>query len=435
MQNREYLITFETKKGRKMHFYQVGGAVRDKILNRPNQDKDYVVLGGTEAEMQALGFKKVGKSFPVFLHPKTGEEYALARKEIKTGTKHQDFKFEFTPDITLEEDSLRRDFTCNALYFDEEKDEIIDFHNGIEDIGKRILRHISEHFSEDPLRVLRMCRLAAQLDFSVAPETMELCRRMVQNGELQHLSNQRIWREIEKALQSKSFSRFIVTARECGALQAIFPEIDKLWKVPERLDYHPEGNSGEHTLLSLQAAQSDDAFVNFGTLMHDVGKGETNPQKWPSHKGHDTLGDKVITIIARRMHLPTTYVKFARFCALNHMVSHKPLAKVKKQLIEIAIGLHNFPQKIYLDRFIGVMSADIHGRSYEISPEDEDNFIAIVDELRNLYDKVSSLHLQTIEEFRELLSRLKNKEISREEFQNQKTNLILREIKKYNSKK
>ena len=316
-----------------MRFYQVGGAVRDRVLKRRSQDRDFVVLGGSEAEMLALGFKKVGKSFPVFLHPKTGEEYALARKEIKIGKKHQDFKFEFTPDITLEEDSLRRDFTCNALYFDEEKNEILDFHNGIEDINKRILRHISAHFCEDPLRILRMCRFAAQLDFTVAPETMDLCRQMVKNGELKNLSNQRIWNEIEKALHCKHFDKFILTARECGALQEIFPEIEKLWSVPERLDYHPEGNSGQHTLLSIQAASSDDSFVNFGTFLHDVGKGETNPQKWPSHKGHDVLGDKLIEIMSKRMHFPTSYTKFACFCALNHMVSHNPLIKVKKQLM------------------------------------------------------------------------------------------------------
>lgn len=414
----------------RMRFYQVGGAVRDRILKRPSQDKDYVVLGGTEAEMQALGFKKVGKSFPVFLHSKTGEEYALARKEIKIGKKHQDFKFEFTPDITLEEDSLRRDFTCNALYFDEEKNEILDFHNGIEDINKRILRHISEHFCEDPLRILRMCRFAAQLDFFVAPETMELCREMVQNGELKNLSNQRIWNEIEKALHCKSFDKFITTARECGALKEILPEIDKLWNIPERLDYHPEGNSGQHTLLSIRAAATDDAFVNFGTLLHDVGKGETNPQKWPSHKGHDVLGDKIIMTIARRLHFPTSYTKFARFCALNHMVSHNPLSKVKKQLIQIAIGLHNFPQKIYLQRFIEVMSADIHGRDNEIPEADENNFEAIAAELYDLYDKVSSVRLSTIPEFRKLLESLKNKAISSNEFQNRKNNLLLKEIKK-----
>ena len=413
-----------------MRFYQVGGAVRDKVLKRQSQDKDYVVLGGTEAEMQALGFKKVGKSFPVFLHPQTGEEYALARKEIKTGKRHQDFKFEFTPDITLQEDSLRRDFTCNALYFDEEKDEIIDYHNGIEDINKRVLRHISAHFCEDPLRILRMCRFAAQLDFSVAPETMELCREMVKNGELKNLSNQRIWNEIEKALHSQSFDKFITTARECGALKAILPEIDKLWQVPERLDYHPEGNSGQHTLLSVRAAGTKDAFVNFGTLLHDVGKGETDPQKWPSHKGHDVLGDKIIVTIAQRLHFPTSYTKFARFCALNHMVSHNPLAKVKKQLMQIAIGLHNFPQKTYLQRFIEVMSADIHGRDNKISEEDENNFEAISGELRDLYDKVSSIRLSNLPEFRKLLESLKNKEINKDEFQNQKTNLMLREIKK-----
>ena len=176
-----------------MQIYQVGGAVRDKLLNRPCQDKDFVVIGATEAEMLEQGFKKVGKSFPVFLHPETGEEYALARKEIKTGRGHKDFKFVFTPDISLKEDSCRRDFTCNAIYEDTETGEIIDYHNGCEDIKNRILRHISKHFAEDPLRVLRMCRFAAELGFSVAPETMALCQKMVQKGAIRHLSRDRIW--------------------------------------------------------------------------------------------------------------------------------------------------------------------------------------------------------------------------------------------------
>ena len=412
-----------------MRFYQVGGAVRDKILQRPSQDKDYVVLGGTEEEMISLGFKKVGKSFPVFLHPKTGEEYALARKEIKTGKRHQDFKFVFTPDITLEEDSLRRDFTCNALYFDEETNQVIDYHNGLEDIKNHILRHISDHFCEDPLRVLRMCRFAAQLNFAVALETMELCRRMVQNGELKNLSPQRIWCEIEKALHCKHFDKFILTARECGALQEILPEVDKLWSVPERLDYHPEGNSGQHTLLALQAIASDDAFVNFGTLLHDVGKGVTNPQKWPSHKGHDVLGDKIIADISKRLHFPAAYTKFARFCALNHMVSHNPLSKVKKQLMQIAICLHNFPQKIYLERFIAVMSADIHGRDYEIPKADEQNFREIEKALRELYEKASQIHLNEIPEFHQLLNQLKTQKITPQDFQNQKTKLMLEKVK------
>lgn len=255
-----------------MHFYQVGGAVRDMLLHKSCQDRDFVVTGGTEKEMLALGFKKVGKSFPVFLHPETGEEYALARREVKSGLGHCDFKFEFTPDITLEEDSLRRDFTCNALYRNPDTGEILDFHQGRDDIKKRVLRHISEHFAEDPLRVLRMCRFAAQLEFAVAPETMALCRRMVEEGALAHLSRQRIWQEMEKALGCRGFYLFVRTARECGALSVLLPEIGELWNVPERRDYHPEGNSGEHTVLSLKAADTDDAMVNLAVLLHDVGK-------------------------------------------------------------------------------------------------------------------------------------------------------------------
>ena len=249
-----------------MRIYQVGGSIRDKLLNKTSQDRDFVVVGATEEEMLYEGYKKVGKSFPVFLHPKTQEEYALARKEIKTGPTHKDFKFEFTPDITLEEDSIRRDFTCNAIYQDVQTGEIIDYHNGIKDIENRVLRHVSEHFSEDPLRVLRMCRFAAQLGFDVAPETMKLCQDMVKNGDMKHLSKERIWQEFEKALSYPTCYKFVEKARECGALKELLPELEYLWEVPERKDYHPEGNSGEHTMLALKKAQSSRADFSLVSL-------------------------------------------------------------------------------------------------------------------------------------------------------------------------
>ena len=400
------------KKEGKVRFYQVGGAVRDMLLHKASQDKDFVVVGGTEQEMLNLGFKKVGKSFPVFLHPETGEEYALARREIKTGAGHRDFKFEFTPDISLEEDSVRRDFTCNALYLDEESGQIIDFHHGLEDISNRVLRHISEHFAEDPLRVLRMCRFAAKLNFSVAPATMDLCRQMVAGGAIKHLSRQRIWREMEKALADPNFYKFVLAARDCGALQQILPEVEALWSVPERTDYHPEGNSGEHTILSLKAASSNDSLVNMAVLLHDVGKTVTPKDKWPCHANHDVFADDIIVRLSSRLQIPRRYAGFSRFCAKHHMVAHWALETVQKEMAVLVRELMETGRDGDMERFICVMSADMHGRARPMRPEAEKNLQAVSESLRRLYQKASSVRLSEVPEFAAALSEFKAKKIS-----------------------
>ena len=357
-----------------MKIYLVGGAIRDELLGRKVHDKDFVVIGATADEMLSLGFKQVGKNFPVFLHPDTKEEYALARKEIKTGKGHKDFEFVFTPDVSLKEDSLRRDFTCNALYQDIDSKEIIDYHHGIEDIKKRILRHVSEHFKEDPLRVLRMCRFTAQLDFNVAPETMDLCQRMVKADALKNLSKERIWQELEKALSSKTFYRFIEVARECGALEVILPEVNRLFSIPERLDYHPEGNSGAHTLLALKAADSDNPFVNFAVLLHDIGKIKTDPACWPSHRGHDEYGPEIIKNIGKRLHIPTAYIEFASLTAENHMIYHRKINEVQKKMAQIAVKLMRYRQREYLNKFITALKADKNGRGKPATAEETASF-------------------------------------------------------------
>lgn len=397
----------EQLKGAKMQIYMVGGAVRDKILGIPVHDKDHVVTGSTEEELLALGYKKVGKSFPVFLHPETGEEYALARKEIKTGTGHKDFKFLFTPDITLEEDSLRRDFTCNALYQNLENGEIIDFHNGKDDIKNRVLRHISEHFEEDPLRVLRTFRFAAQLNFKIAPETMELCQRMVKNGALENLSKDRIWQEFEKALKSGHFHIFIETARQCGALQIMLPEMEQMFNIPERLDYHPEGNSGAHTILSLKAADSKDAMVNFATMLHDIGKIKTDPKCWPSHHGHDKYGVDVIKSIGKRLKVPNKYIEFAIFTAENHMIYHRKIADVQKELADIAIKLSHFHQKDICRKFIEVLYADMHGRAKEVENDEEQCFADFSRYLEQLFATAENKKVSEVPAFETLITGIK----------------------------
>lgn len=236
-----------------MKIYLVGGAVRDKLLGKEPHDKDYVVVGSTVEEMLSLGFTQVGKDFPVFLHPETGEEYALGRTERKTGDKHTDFSFEFSFNVTLEDDLARRDFTINAMAMDMESGEVIDYFNGKQDLENKILRAVRpETFIEDPLRLLRGCRFAAQLNFNIASETMELFKKMVADGMLEHLTSERVWKETEKALSSGYDSeKYFETLNQCGALKVLFPEIDKLFDTPEKLEYHPLGNTGLHTMACL----------------------------------------------------------------------------------------------------------------------------------------------------------------------------------------
>lgn len=387
-----------------MRIYQVGGVVRDKVLKRPCHDNDYVIIGATEAEMLQLGYKRVGKAFPVFLHPETGEEYALARKEVKCGSHHRDFKFVFTPDITLEEDSCRRDFTCNALYKDINTGEIIDYHNGLEDINRRTLRHVSEHFAEDPLRVLRMCRFAAQLDFSVAPETMDVCCQMVKNGALGQLSRDRIWQEFGKALASSSFYRFIETMRECGALKELLPEVEQLWQIPERTDYHPEGNSGAHMMLALKAAKSNDSVINFTVLLHDIGKTETAPELWPSHRGHDTLGVELIRKISRRLKVPNMYADFAAFTAENHMLYHRPLEEIKRKMAAVAIVLAKQARFDYFRRYVEVLKADMQGRDKADFTTELQEFAAFEKLLKKLTETASQNSAAAMPEFEQILA-------------------------------
>lgn len=391
-----------------MKIYMVGGAVRDKILQKEVHDKDFVVVGSTEEEMTALGYKKVGKHFPVFLHPQTREEYALARKEIKIGQGHGDFKFIFTPDVTLKEDSLRRDFTCNAIYQDITTGEIIDYHQGLDDIKKGILRHVSEHFREDPLRVLRMCRFSAQLNFDVAPETMELCQQMVKEGMLSHLSKDRIWQEFEKALSSATFHRFIENAERCGALACILPEVEQLFAVPERTDYHPEANSGAHTLLTLKAANSNDAMVNYAAMLHDIGKIKTDPKCWPSHRGHDKLGEDIIKDIGKRLKVPSAYTDFAVFTAVNHMIYHQKVKDYTKEIAAIAVYISRYQHKDYLDRFITVLKADMYGRKKPIDKEELTEFDRFESYLRQLTYAALNKKTSAISGFENLLEGVKN---------------------------
>lgn len=357
-----------------MKIYLVGGAVRDKLMHISPHDADYVVVGATPKQMLELGYKQAGKHFPVFINPENGCEYALARKEKKTGPKHTDFEFVFDASVTLEEDVKRRDFTCNALIMDETNGQIIDFFNGRKDIEQKILRHIDdEHFTEDPLRILRMCRFCAQLDFTPAEETLALTRKMVQDNMLEDLSAERIWQEILKALGTEHFDKFILTARRCGALKAILPEIEKLFETPERLDYHPEGNAGEHTVLCLQNAAHQSELVKFAVLLHDVGKIKTPPHILPSHHGHDFAGLLLIEDICRRLKVPNVFKNFALKACKQHMKLHLVRQMRPGTLVDFISDVAK--DDALLENFISVCQADFFGRQRNIPLAERQSFL------------------------------------------------------------
>lgn len=357
-----------------MKIYKVGGAVRDDILEIKAHDNDYVVVGASADEMLSRGFVSVGKAFPVFLHPQTHEEYALARKEVKTGNKHTDFEFIFTPDVTLREDLERRDLTCNAIAFDEENNEYIDYFGGRQDIQNGVLRHINaEHFVEDPLRVLRVCRFAAQLDFEVAPQTLNLCQKMVTDGAMENLTVERIFEEVKKALQAKKSSRFFLLMRQIGALKKIMPEIDVLFEVPEKVCYHPEGNTGGHVMTALDTAPECSAFVKFAILTHDAGKALTPKDKWPSHHGHADFGQKPILSLCARLKVPNLYKDFALKAAKYHMHYFDVFQMRPGKIYDLLEGL-TIGHRSYLEEYIKVCRADFEGSASENRAEERKVF-------------------------------------------------------------
>lgn len=382
-----------------MKIYQVGGAVRDKILGKIPNDFDYVVVGSNIKEMEQLGFKQVGKDFPVFLHPDTKQEYALARKEIKIGNKHTDFKFVFTPDISLQEDLERRDFTCNAIAYDEETEEYIDYFGGLNDIKNKIIRHINaKHFVEDPLRVLRMCRFAAQLEFDVDNTTLKLCSDMVNKEMLKFLSVERIWQEFEKAFATGRFYRFIDLMRQIGALQKIMPEIDKLFYVEEYTKYHPEGNTGGHTLNALKFIKEESSLIQFAVLVHDIGKGLTPVKEWPSHKGHEIRGLHLIKDIARRLKIPNKVRDFAVLSSKLHMkyyyIPDMRVGSLYDLVSELTVSHIN-----YVEEYIKVCRADFESTNMENKNFERERFETAANLLRKASGIISQIRATDMPNF------------------------------------
>ncbi len=319
----------------------VGGAVRDMLLGLPVQDHDWVVVGSTPEELVALGYLPVGKDFPVFLHPKTREEYALARTERKTARGYHGFEVYATPDVTLEQDLARRDLTINSIAacalidwsterfgteIDLDPANLIDPYGGQADISAKVLRHVTDAFREDPVRILRVARFAARFaDFSVAPETMELMKEMVAHGEADALVAERVWQELSRGLMQAKPSRMFGVLRGCGALERLLPEVNKLWGVPQRADYHPEVDTGVHLMMVLDMAAQLDAPlpVRFACLMHDLGKGSTPADVLPRHIGHELRSAKLSKIVCTRLRVPVDCRELADVVAMEHGNIHR----------------------------------------------------------------------------------------------------------------
>jgi tRNA nucleotidyltransferase (CCA-adding enzyme) len=347
--------------------YLVGGAVRDALLGLRAAERDWVVVGSTPDEMLDKGFKQVGASFPVFLHPKTAEEYALARTEKKQGHGYHGFKVDFHAGVTLEEDLLRRDLTINAIAQDE-KGNLHDPYGGQKDLEKRVLRHVSGAFVEDPLRVLRVARFAARFSdfgFRVHETTIALMREITLSGELQHLAAERVWREFERAMATEKPSEFISVLREVGALEVLLPEVNDLFGVPQPEKYHPEIDTGIHVLMALDAAAdlSDGAAnIVFAVLLHDLGKALTDKQYWPSHVRHESEGVPLVDAVCERLKVPNATHDLARKVCASHLRCHRILEARPETVLRLLERLDVFRQPQRLPEFVTACEADFKGR-------------------------------------------------------------------------
>lgn len=350
-------------KHKDLEVYLVGGAVRDELLGRVVKDKDWVVVGATPGDMIERGYKPVGQDFPVFLHPDTREEYALARKERKTGPGYKGFTFEFSPDVSLKEDLLRRDLTINAMARDRDG-KLIDYFSGRRDLEQGVLRHVSPAFSEDPVRLLRIARFRARYGFTIAPETGDLLAEMVKRGEVDALVAERVWQELVGALVEPEPGLFIETLRECGALARVFPEIDDLFGVPQRRDYHPEIDTGVHTLMALARARelTDDPQVLFAVLVHDLGKAVTPREEWPRHYRHELLGVEPIERLCERYRVPTRYRDLAREVCRYHLHMHRLPQLKPATVVDLIEAIGGFRDAKRVEQFALACQADAQGR-------------------------------------------------------------------------
>jgi len=350
-----------------MRIYLVGGAVRDEQLGIPVTERDWCVVGATPDEMLEQGFRPVGKDFPVFLHPDTGEEYALARTERKTAAGYHGFAFNTSPDVTIEDDLSRRDLSVNALAKDADG-ELIDPFNGVADCQDRVLRHVSDAFIEDPVRILRAAKFAARfhsLGFTIADETMQLMRRMVADGEVDALVPDRVWKETEAALSTNNTRVFFELLRECGALRVVFPEVEALSGVPQPEKWHPEIDTGIHTLMVLDQAEklTDEADVRFAALVHDLGKATTRKDDLPNHPGHEGRGAKLIKAMAKRLPIPKSFRELAVLVAEYHTHCHREAELKDSTVLRVLEKTDAFRRPERFEKFLLACEADARGRT------------------------------------------------------------------------
>jgi len=348
-----------------MQTYIVGGAVRDELLGFAVKDKDYVVVGSTPEAMLAAGFKPVGKDFPVFLHPETRDEYALARTERKTAKGYKGFAIYASPEVTLEQDLARRDLTINAIAKTDDG-QLVDPFNGVADIKSRTLRHVSDAFAEDPVRILRVARFSARLvDFKVAPETLMLMRQMVEAGEVDALVAERVWQELAKGLMEEKPSRMFEVLRACGALQKILPELDRLWGVPQPEQHHPEIDTGAHIMMVIDyaASQNFNLPIRFAALMHDLGKGTTPRELLPKHIGHEQRSASLLKDVCKRLRVPNDCKELGVMTARFHGKLHQAPQMRHATLLEFLIELDAIRQPERFKDFLKACESDSRGRT------------------------------------------------------------------------
>ncbi|RAR52999.1 UNVERIFIED_CONTAM: tRNA nucleotidyltransferase (CCA-adding enzyme) [Acidovorax defluvii] len=351
-----------------MQIYMVGGAVRDKLLGRPVNDHDWVVVGATPEQMLALGYLPVGRDFPVFLHPDTREEYALARTERKSGRGYRGFVVQSSPDVTLEEDLARRDLTINAIAVGADPSSAtghFDPYGGERDLQDRVLRHVTDSFREDPVRILRVARFAARFtDFTVAPETMQLMREMVAHGEADHLVAERVWQELARGLMEERPSRMFDVLRECGALKVVLPEVDRLWGVPQRPEYHPEVDTGVHQMMVLDMAArlATTLTVRFACLVHDLGKGTTPADMLPRHIGHEQRSAKLLKGLCERLRVPTECRETADVVAREHGNIHRSGELGAAALVRLIERCDGIRKPARFDEILLACECDARGR-------------------------------------------------------------------------
>lgn len=349
-----------------MEIYKVGGAVRDKLLGLPVSDTDWVVVGATPEEMLGLGYLQVGRDFPVFLHPVTHQEYALARTERKTAPGYKGFQVHATPDVTLTEDLQRRDLTINAIA-ETPTGTLIDPFNGQADLRDKVLRHVSAAFTEDPVRILRVARFAARFaphGFTIAAETLALMQQMVAAGEVDALVPERVWTEWARALAEASPTTFVRTLRDCGALSRLVPELDQLFGVPQPAQHHPEIDTGDHTLMVLDVAArlSSDPRMRFAALMHDLGKGTTPANEWPHHIGHEERGATLVENICKRFRIPNDYRELAMLVSRYHLHCHRAQQLKTTTLLKTLMNIDAMRRPERFELFLLACEADARGR-------------------------------------------------------------------------